>query len=83
MLWDHDEEFDYNKSITVFWNLDENEKEAIITLVEWNDDTGHRHYTGDELWELDIELAEDIMSYIDYEFLNSEDFWMSKTGYNF
>jgi hypothetical protein len=32
---------------------------------------------------VDSNLAEDIMSYIDNEFLESEDFWMSKMGYDF
>ena len=70
--------------VTVSWNLtDDMSEEVIITLIEWDDDTGHRHYTGDELWEMDSELAEDIMSYIDNEFLESEDFWMSKSGYDY
>ena len=29
------------------------------------------------------DLAEDILSYIDDEFLHSEDFWLTKMGYDF
>ncbi len=32
---------------------------------------------------MDYELAEEIMSYIDNEFLHSEDFWLTKFGYDF
>ena len=80
--WTTDEEFEYilpdNKPLTVSWNMYGDE--VGITTVEWGKDD---HYTGDELWEMDIDLAEDIISYIDDEFLHSEDFWMTKMGYNF
>ena len=80
--WSTDEEFEYilpdNKPLTVSWNMYGDE--VGITTVEWGKDD---HYTGDELWEMDIDLAEDIISYIDDEFLHSEDFCMTKMGYNF
>ena len=80
--WSTDEEFEYilpdNKPLTVSWNMYGDE--VGITTVEWGKDD---HYTGDELWEMDTDLAEDIISYIDDEFLHSEDFWMTKMGYNF
>ena len=80
--WSTDEEFEYilpdNKPLTVSWNMYGDE--VGITTVEWGKDD---HYTGDELWEMDIDLAEDIISHIDDEFLHSEDFWMTKMGYNF
>ncbi len=85
MTWKFDEEFDYihtdNNSITVSWNMDGDDVE--ISMIEWDDDTGHRHYTSDELWEMEIDLAEDIMSYIENEFIHDEDFWMSKSGYDY
>jgi len=85
MKWSYDEEFDYidtdNNPITVSWNMDGDDVE--ISMIEWDDDTGHRHYTGDELWEMDMDLAEDIMSYIENEFIHDEDFWMSKSGYDY
>ena len=88
MRWSFDEESDYikddNKPITVSWNLTEDaSEEIIVTLIEWDDDMGHNHYTGDELWDMDYELSEDIMSYIENEFLHSEDFWLTKMGYDF
>ena len=70
--------------VTVSWNLtDDVDEEVIITLIEWDDDTGHRHYTGDELYDMDIDLAEEIIGYIETEFLESEDFWLTKMGYDF
>ena len=49
MLWSWDEEFDFikgnNKPITVSWNMDGDDIE--ITTIEWEDDTGKRHYTSD------------------------------------
>ena len=88
MFWKEDEEFTYpngdttNASpVTVSWNMDGDDVE--ISMIEWDDDTGHRHYTGDELWEMDIDLAEDIMSYIENEFIHDEDFWMSRGGYDY
>ena len=80
--WSTDEEFEYilpdNKPLTVSWNMYGDE--VGITTVEWGKDD---HYTGDELWAMDIDLAEDIISYIDDEFLHSEDFWLTKMGYDF
>jgi hypothetical protein len=32
---------------------------------------------------MEIDLAEDIMSYIENEFIHDEDFWMSKSGYDY
>ena len=80
--WSTDEEFEYilpdNKPLTVSWNMYGDE--VGITTVEWGKDD---HYTGDELWEMDIDLAEDIMSYIENEFIHDEDFWMSRGGYDY
>jgi hypothetical protein len=80
--WSTDEEFEYilpdNKPLTVSWNMYGDE--IGITTVEWGKDN---HYTGDELWEMDIDLAEDIVSYIENEFIHDEDFWMTKMGYDF
>ena len=85
MMWMFDETFDYidvdNKSITVSWNMDGDDIE--ITTIEWEDDTGKRHYTSDELWEMESDLAEEIMEYIADEFLESEDFWLTKMGYDY
>ena len=85
MMWMFDETFDYidvdNKSITVSWNMDGDDIE--ITTIEWEDDTGKRHYTSDELWEMDSTLAEEIIEYIANEFLESEDFWLTKMGYDY
>ena len=85
MLWSWDEEFDFikgnNKPITVSWNMDGDDIE--ITTIEWEDDTGKRHYTSDELWEMESDLAEEIMEYIADEFLESEDFWLTKMGYDY
>ena len=85
MMWSWDEEFDFikedNKPITVSWNMDGDDIE--ITMIEWEDDTGKRHYTSDELWEMDSDLAEEIMEYIADEFLESEDFWLTKMGYDY
>ena len=84
-MWSWDEEFDFikedNKPITVSWNMDGDDIE--ITMIEWEDDTGKRHYTSDELWEMDSDLAEEIMEYIADEFLESEDFWLTKMGYDY
>ena len=84
--WSEDEEFNYSwkdggKPLLVSWNMYGDE--IGITLVEWDDELGHRHYTGDELYDMDIDLAEEIISYIENEFLDSEDFWMTKMGYDF
>jgi hypothetical protein len=83
--WNTDDEFEYivssGKSLTVSWNMYGDE--AGITAIYWEDKKGKTHYTGDELWEWDSDLAEDILSYIDNEFLHSEDFWLTKMGYDF
>ena len=82
MFWKEDEIFDYPVNtltkLEVFWNLDDDEIEIIKVKVD-EDST----MSGEDLWDFDYELAEDIMSYIDNEFLESEDFWMSKMGYDF
>jgi hypothetical protein len=80
-----DEEFEYivpsGKPLTVCWNLYGDE--IGISAIYWEDNKEKSHYTGDELWEWDIDLAEDIAGYIEDEFLWSEDFWLSKQGENF
>ena len=81
MLWDYDQEFDYTnvkKPLVVEWNLDEEEIE--ITSVKFPDGN---LVDGDYMWDNHYILTEDIMSYIDNEFLTSEDFWLTKTGYDF
>ena len=83
--WTTDDEFEYivpsGKPLTVAWNMDGDDVE--ISAIYWEDKKETSHYTGDELWEMDSNLAEDIMSYIDNEFLESEDFWLTKMGHNF
>ena len=83
--WPTDEEFEYivpsGKPLTVAWNMDEDDVE--ISAIYWEDKKEQSHYTGDELWEMDSNLAEDIMSYIEDIFLHSEDFWLTKQGYDF
>ena len=84
--WNTDEEFEYivpsGSPLTVAWNMYGDE--ADISAIYWEDEKkGKSHYTGDELWEMDSDLAEDILSYIDDEFLHSEDFWLTKMGYDF
>jgi hypothetical protein len=81
MLWDYDQEFDYpngKKPLVVEWNLDEGEIE--ITSVKFPDGN---LVDGDYMWDNHYILTEDIMSYIDNEFLTSEDFWLTKAGYDF
>ena len=81
MLWDYDQEFDYpngKKPLVVEWNLDEEEIE--ITSVKFPDGN---LVDGDYMWDNHYILTEDIMSYIDNEFLESEDFWLTNTGYDF
>ena len=81
MLWNDDQEFDYpngKKPLVVEWNLDEEEIE--ITSVKFPDGN---LVDGDYMWDNHYILTEDIMSYIDNEFLTSEDFWLTKTGYDF
>ena len=85
MNWLWDEEFEYIGSdgdpITVAWNMDGDDIE--ITAIYWEDKKRKSHYSHDELWEMDSDLAEEIMEYIDNEFLSSEDFWLTKMGYDF
>ena len=82
MLWNEDEVFDYikydNKSLIVAWNVDNEEIE--ISSVEFPDG---KVLDSNEMWDNYYELVEDIMSYIDLEFLESEDFWLTKMGYDF
>ena len=83
-MWMFDETFDYidtdNKPITVSWNMDGDDIE--ISTIEWEDKKGKSHYTSDELWEMDSELYETLLEYISEEFLESEDFWLEKHGYD-
>ena len=83
MVLKHDEIFDYidskNTVIEVAWNLDELD-EVVISRVYLDKNSSMRE---DELWATDYELAEDIVSYIENEFVSSEDFWLTKFGYNF
>ena len=82
MLWNEDEVFNYikydNKSLIVAWNVDNEEIE--ISSVEFPDG---KVLDSNEMWDNYYELVEDIMSYIDLEFLESEDFWLTKFGYDF
>jgi hypothetical protein len=84
MTWMFDETFDYidtdNKPITVSWNMDGDDIE--ISTIEWEDKKGKSHYTSDELWEMDSKLYETLLEYISEEFLESEDFWLEKHGYD-
>ena len=82
MLWDYDQEFDYpngENTLLVEWNL-LNEEEIEITSVKFPDGN---LVDGDYMWDNHEELTEDIMSYIEYEFLRDEDFWLTKMGHNF
>ena len=85
MTWMWDEEFEYivpsGSPITVAWNMDGEDIE--ITAIYWEDKERKSHYSHDELWEMDSKLAEDITEYIDSEFLHSEEFWLTKHGYDF
>ena len=81
MFWKEDKEFDYpngENPLVVEWNLDEEEIE--ITSVKFPDGN---LVDGDYMWDNHEELTEDIMSYIEYEFLRDEDFWLTKMGHNF
>ena len=77
-----DETFDYIPTvgdillepITVSWNLVDDDID--ITHIEF----GKEVWTGDELWELDYDLAENIMEYIDNEFISNDDFWIDKSN---
>ena len=77
-----DETFDYIPTvgdiplepITVSWNLFG--EDIDITHIEF----GKEVWTGEELWELDYNLAENIMEYIDNEFISNDDFWIDKSN---
>ena len=60
--------------ITVSWNLFG--EDIDITHIEF----GKEVWTGEELWELDYNLAENIMEYIDNEFISNDDFWIDKSN---
>jgi hypothetical protein len=60
--------------ITVSWNLFG--EDIDITHIEF----GKEVWTGEELWELDDDLAENIMEYIDVEFVSNDDFWFDKSN---
>ncbi len=85
MLFDNDVVFDYidtdNNVLTVSWNLDNDEVE--ITTVEFLDDVlVNQPVDGDDMWDNHYELTEDIVSYIHNEFIDSEEFWLEKHGYD-
>ena len=77
-----DETFDYIPTvgdiplepITVSWNLFG--EDIDITHIEFSKEV----WTGEELWELDYNLAENIMEYIDNEFISNDDFWFDKSN---
>ena len=77
-----DETFDYIPTvgeiplepITVSWNMFD--EDIDITHIEF----GKEVWTGEELWELDYDLAENIMEYIDNEFISNDDFWIDKSN---
>ena len=77
-----DETFDYIPTvgdiplepITVSWNLFG--EDIDITHIEFSKEV----WTGEELWELDDDLAENIMEYIDVEFISNDDFWFDKSN---
>ena len=60
--------------ITVSWNIVNNDIDIIH--IEFDDNV----WTGEELWELDYDLAENIMEYIDSEFVSNGDFWIDKSN---
>ena len=60
--------------IMVSWNLVNDEID--ITHIEFENEV----WTGEELWELDDNLAENIMEYIDNEFVSNNDFWFDKSN---
>ena len=79
----YDETFDYvpenfssrkTSPVTVSWNLFG--EDIDITHIEF----GKEVWTGEELWELDDNLAENIMEYIDVEFVSNDDFWIDKVN---
>ena len=77
-----DETFEYIPSvgnislepITVSWNIVNDDID--ITQIEFD----NKVWTGKELWELDDDLAENIMEYIDNEFVSNGDFWIDKSN---
>ena len=77
-----DETFEYIETvgdiplepITVSWNLFG--EDIDITHIEFSKEV----WTGEELWELDYNLAENIMEYIDNEFISNDDFWIDKSN---
>ena len=78
----YDETFEYIPNtgdipldpIIVSWNLFG--EDIDITHIEF----GKEVWTGEELWELDDDLAENIMEYIDVEFVSNDDFWIDKVN---
>jgi hypothetical protein len=60
--------------IMVSWNLIDDDID--ITHIEFDDNV----WTGAELWKLDDNLAENIMEYIDNEFVSNNDFWFDKSN---
>ena len=85
MLFNNDEVFDYidtdNNVLTVSWNLDNDEVE--ITTVEFLDNClVNQPVDGDDMWDSHYDLTEDKVSYIHTEFLESEEFWLEKHGYD-
>tara|TARA_Y100000034_G_C6677971_1_gene297916 strand:- start:137 stop:406 length:270 start_codon:yes stop_codon:yes gene_type:complete len=77
-----DETFEYIPSvgsitlepITVSWNIVNDDID--ITQIEFD----NKVWTSEELWELDNDLAETIMEYIDDEFVSNNDFWFDKSN---
>ena len=78
----YDETFEYISTvgeipldpIMVSWNLIDGDID--ITHIEFSKEV----WTGEELWELDYNLAENIMEYIDNEFVSNNDFWIEKAN---
>ena len=62
------------ESITVSWNIVNDDID--ITQIEFD----NKVWTGEELWELDYNLGNDIMEYIDDEFVSNNDFWFDKSN---
>jgi hypothetical protein len=77
-----DETFEYISTIgdiplepiTVSWNIVNDDID--ITQIEFD----NKVWTSEELWELDNDLAETIMEYIDDEFVSNNDFWFDKSN---
>ena len=78
----YDETFEYipmvgdisTEPILVSWNLFG--EDIDITHIEF----GNNVWTGEELWELDYDLANNIMEYINTEFVGNNDFWLDKSN---